>query len=305
MAPRRRKDAVPPDAPALFELTPVVPSTEPQVAAIEHALWTESKARLIARYLYYFVFVTKHGTYIDAFAGPQRPSRPDMWAAKLVLANEPRWLRHFFLFEQRKKSCELLEALKAEQPARKKGDAVRDITIYPGNSNEEVRKLLALGSISLKDATFCLLDQRTFECEWATVEALARYKPAAPRIELFYFFASGWLDRAIANQKRTSVLDAWWGRSDWNTLRGLSNFDRVQTVCDRFRNEFGYASVKAWPIQRRLHQGRVLYHMVHATDHREAPILMSRAYRKAVTPAEPLEQMKLEIQEELRRELSC
>ena len=56
--------------------------------------------KLIERYLFYFVLITKHGTYIDGFAGPQDPSKPDYWAARLVLANQPRWLRHFHLFER-------------------------------------------------------------------------------------------------------------------------------------------------------------------------------------------------------------
>jgi three-Cys-motif partner protein len=34
-------------------------------------LWTESKAQLIERYLYRFLMVTKDGTYIDGFAGPE------------------------------------------------------------------------------------------------------------------------------------------------------------------------------------------------------------------------------------------
>jgi len=32
-------------------------------------VWTDSKARLIERYLHYFVLVTRHGIYIDGFAG--------------------------------------------------------------------------------------------------------------------------------------------------------------------------------------------------------------------------------------------
>jgi hypothetical protein len=48
-------------------------------------LWTGNKAMLIERYLYYFVLVTKHGTYIDGFAGPQDTDRPESWAARLVL----------------------------------------------------------------------------------------------------------------------------------------------------------------------------------------------------------------------------
>ena len=38
---------------------------------LETRVWTTTKAQFIARYLKYFVFVTHHGTYLDAFAGPQ------------------------------------------------------------------------------------------------------------------------------------------------------------------------------------------------------------------------------------------
>ena len=39
--------------------------------------------------------------------------------------------------------------------------------------------------------------------------------------------------------------------------------------------------------------GRVMYYMIHATDHSEAPNLMNRAYHKAVMPIETAEQMAL------------
>lgn len=51
---------------------------EVQTKAINSPVWSESKADLIARYLRYFVFVTRHGTYLDAFAVRRlnvRPSR--------------------------------------------------------------------------------------------------------------------------------------------------------------------------------------------------------------------------------------
>jgi hypothetical protein len=48
----------------------------------EHPIWTENKARLIERYLYYFIFITHHGSYIDGFAGPQSGGIPDSWSAK-------------------------------------------------------------------------------------------------------------------------------------------------------------------------------------------------------------------------------
>lgn len=58
---------------------------EPMIKRPRHPIWTENKARLIERYLRYFVMITKHGTYIDGFAGPQEPGQPEMWAAKLVM----------------------------------------------------------------------------------------------------------------------------------------------------------------------------------------------------------------------------
>jgi hypothetical protein len=44
--------------------------------------------------------------------------------------------------------------------------------------------------------------------------------------------------------------------------------------------------VKAWPILGRFHGARIMYFMIHATDHLEAPKLMTRAY-EAATPSGP------------------
>jgi hypothetical protein len=38
-----------------------------------------------------------------------------------------------------------------------------------------------------------------------------------------------------------------------------------------------------------------MYHVIHATDHPEAPKFMSRAYRRAVLPLEPIEQLSLAL----------
>ena len=59
----------------LFDL-PNAPSPQKVFSGIDRPLWTEHKAQLISRYLYYFVLITRHGVYIDGFAGPQiRTSR--------------------------------------------------------------------------------------------------------------------------------------------------------------------------------------------------------------------------------------
>ena len=273
---------------------------EPEITvkAPKHNLWTEHKANLIAKYLLYFVFVTRHGTYIDGFAGPQDFDKLDAWAAKLVIETEPKWLKHFHFFEITKKGFRMLEKLKAAQPPAvdKRGRKIqRTVELYPGDFNLTVHQLLKSRSIKDKEATFCLLDQRTFECEWATVKALAEYKPQGYRkIELFYFLAIAWLDRALAGQKDTSKIERWWGRDDWKILRGKNNFARTMLFVERLKNELGYKSVMPWPVyEKKGGHGKIMYYMIHATDHPDAPGLMARAYDKAVIP-ETYEQLLLE-----------
>jgi hypothetical protein len=55
----------------LFDLTPYETANivEPiKLLPPERTIWTENKASLIEHYIQLFVYVTKHGTYIDGFA---------------------------------------------------------------------------------------------------------------------------------------------------------------------------------------------------------------------------------------------
>jgi len=115
------------DESTLFQLPRrIVP--EPRIKSLQFPIWTEKKAQLIERYLYYFVLVTKHGTYIDGFAGPQQPDKPEMWAAKLVMDNEPKRLNHFSLFDSDRTALFHLKKLKEAHPDR-------DIVVYDGDEN--------------------------------------------------------------------------------------------------------------------------------------------------------------------------
>jgi three-Cys-motif partner protein len=292
-------DAVDTRQQRLIEI-PEQPPKPLRVIAPSNPVWTENKAQFIMRYLRYFVYITKHGTYIDGFAGPQAERETDSWAAKLVLESEPKRIRHFHLCDANASQVARLEKLKALQPTHDtSGKAVnRDITIYPGDFNRHVCKILDAGTISEKEATFCLLDQRTFECEWATVEKLARYKKSGMKIELFYFLANSWLNRALSAQKDMEKLARWWGRDDWTKLREMSRDGRRDAMVERMKGELGYKYVMPWQIFKRKTGGIVMYYMIHATDHPEAPVQMSRAYRNTVLPLEPVEQLDLTFVDE-------
>jgi len=193
----------------------------------------------------------------------------------------------------------MLEELKADQPLvniDKSGRRVkRTIEVFQaGDFNKSIHELLKRREIKDKEATFCLLDQRTFECEWTTVVAISKYKPEGlAKIELFYFLAVAWLDRSFANQKDKDKLHRWWGRDDWQKLKNLNAIGRALAFVDRLK-EIKYRSVIPYPVFEKPHgRGKIMYYMIHATDHPKAPMLMSRAYEKAVVP-ETYEQLKLE-----------
>jgi three-Cys-motif partner protein len=283
----------PPDQLILFDF-PAGPRHTASLKPARYPVWTENKARLIERYLYYFVLVAKHGVYVDGFAGPQQPDKPETWAARLVLESEPRRLRKFFLYDADPEKVEHLERLKETQPPKRQDEPRRIVEVRKADFNAAVRDLLASGKIGEKEATFCLLDQQTFECRWATIEALAGYKQRSFKIELFYFLPTGWLDRAVANQRSESVLFEWW--PDWKALVDLKKpQERAVFFCKKLQEVFRYASVLPWPIYERSDGGRIMYYMVHAADHPESPILMNRAYHQALCPKEEPEQFSIQF----------
>lgn len=275
----------------LFDL-PERTAEEIRVEQLRHPVWTENKARLIERYLYYFVLLTKHGTYVDGFAGPQRADNPEMWAAKLVLESKPQRLLHIFLFDISKRQARRLSVLRRLQ-TRVPGRVVR---VFHGDFNVRVRQLLEHKRIKQTEATFCLLDQRTFQCHWNTLTELAKYKEQGKlRIELFYFLAVGWLHRSLSAVRNETLLEQWWGRNDWTQLKDMTASQIKDEIVRRFKAELGYQSAKAWPIYKRRGSEHIVYYMIHATDHPEAPKLMSRAYNQAVQPWEIPEQLSLPL----------
>ncbi|MFC4308255.1 three-Cys-motif partner protein TcmP [Steroidobacter flavus] len=257
---------------------PPISGNSVEIGSLPSPIWTETKAQLIQNYLRLFLFITKHGVYIDGFSGPQDPDNPDSWAAKLVLELTPPWMKSFFLCELNRASYERLVSMVSAQP-RISG---RHVNHNQGDFNEWVDRVLASGSITASTATFALLDQRSTECDWATVRKLAEHKQNSTKIELFYFFPTGWIHRAISETRDKSKLDAWWGDDGWAQVEELTQ-DQAASLFLRKIQGLGYRDVKSWPISSREGgAGRTMYHMIHATDHLEAPKLMYRAYRNLI-----------------------
>ena len=78
---------------------------------------------------------------------------------------------------------------------------------------------------------------------------------------------------------------------------------RAKMVSQRFEQELGYEKAVEYPIHDQRRGGRVMYHMIHATDHPEAFSLMVRAYRK-VSGRPELESTEKQLDfEELLRQI--
>lgn len=284
----------------MFELpdgpSAVVPITDDFFRTLDSPVWTESKARMIRNYVRYFIYVTHHGTYIDAFAGPQvERFNDDSWAAKLVLEIEPAWLRRFVLCELESEQAHRVNELVAQRKAA--GDT-RSIDVIRGDCNVTLPKVLAERPIKPKEATFCLLDQRAHECDWDTVHTVAAHKGEGNKIEIFYFLPVGWLFRYLG-QIGDEKLRRWWGRDDIDAVRSASRkLDMATLFARRFAEELGYSCVRAWPIRSKTDGGQVMFYMIHAADHPEAPKLMLRAYKKATGALEPMEHLQTEFEAE-------
>jgi three-Cys-motif partner protein len=284
--------------PLLFDL-PTQPT--PRGVAIKRlngCIWTTHKAHLIQCYLDFFVYITKHGTYIDGFAGPQAPDQVESWSAKRVLESQirPKRLRNFFLFDANPTQIQKIEQLR-DSLAPLPTNLRRRIEVTQGDFNEAVSEFLKNGEIPI-EPTFCLLDQRTFECRWSTVEALANYKPEGTKIEIFYFLPIAWLDRAFSATSKEETLtsiESWWGRNDWRQLQHMKDRDRAKLFTQRFL-DLGYADVKPWPIYGKEGSSRIMYYMIHATDHPEAPVLMRRAYERVGLAIPATQQLVLELE---------
>jgi len=267
---------------------------------IEHPIWSEHKAHFIQQYLKTFIQITHHGIYIDGFAGPQNPKDPESWTAKLVLEMEPKWLKRFFLCELSRKSVKALKKLAASEPKihidRKGHKYPRVVEVVPGDFNTTVDGILNSKKISDAEATFCLLDQRTFECHWDTVRKLAFYKkPPRTKIEVLYFLGIGWLHRSLyGTTKNRSRLEKWWGAPDFDKLKDMTEFQIAELVRQRFMVELGYKHVGAYAIFENPQSNNIMYYMIHASDHDEAPALMRRAHAKAVRSLPKEKQLLLE-----------
>jgi three-Cys-motif partner protein len=245
---------------------------------------TNAKSKLIASYIAKFQAITKGGLYIDGFAAPQSRDHETAWTARRVLEIRPARLRTFWLCDIEPRGLLQLRRLKEQHHGNPRS---RRVFIFDGDFNSTVKGILKNDRLTRRAAIFALLDQRGTECHWATVRALAE-RAGRTKIELLYFIGTSWVHRILASSTRDQKLeelDNWWGGRGWQELRDLSQTGIVIRMADRFAGELGYRFVKPYPIFLEDGGNKVAFHLLHASDHPEAPKLMDRAFLEAVGEA--------------------
>jgi hypothetical protein len=114
-------------------------------------------------------------------------------------------------------------------------------------------------------------------------DAQTHPRASETKIELFYFLATGWLGRSIRSVRKPETaerLDRGWGRSDWQSLRGVQDIPR-ETHSGAFPQRTRIPIGPRLRHPRSAEGARIMYHIIHATDDDVAPSLMLRAYRKS------------------------
>lgn len=240
---------------------------------------TNSKSKLICEYIANFQLITRGGLFIDGFSAPQKRDSEEAWTARRVLELEPKRLRRFWLCDLEAEGIRQLRELKAKHD---RNPRFRHVSVMEGDFNETIDVILRAGRITPSAAVFAFLDQRNMECHWETVRKIAEFRHRR-KIEVMYFLGTGWLLRSIKSARRPEKIeeiDRWWGGDEWRQLEGKRLSEIPDLFANRFVEEFGYQFVKCYPIMMREGERRVAFHLIHASDHAQAPVLMTRAYRK-------------------------
>lgn len=192
------------------------------------------------------------------------------------------FLKKAYFFEENTAQVRRIQAMvKSFENSERRGNP--KVCITPGDSNKTIPSLFEQANHQLRprQAVLALLDQRTSECSWDLVKHLSKLKPASAeshKVEIFYFLAQGWLNRAVLS--RTSgekILETsqWWGDEEWSEFIELSEEQRPIRFCEKFQ-ELGYNFCQSYGM--RAENGRVMFWMIHATDHSRAPKIMQNAY---------------------------
>lgn len=278
--------------------------------------WTRAKLAILADYLPAFLQASRgkasEFVYLDAFAGQghgvdRLTGEEFNGSARIALdAGDGRGFTRLRYFEQASKARELQDRLRAEYPDR-------DVKVYGGDCNTEIRKALAELRPYRWAPTFAFIDPDGMEFAWRTLEQLAGHKrgyrgatSTKPeyKVELWLLFPTQGLIRTLAlDQEKLSLAHEHgatklYGTEAWSTIYNArvdgalsaaeAREEYVNLMRWRLTKDLGYAKTHAFELKNT--QGGTIYHMVFATDNEAGDQIMSDLYAKTARAIPAMQQ---------------
>ncbi|WFE46369.1 three-Cys-motif partner protein TcmP [Verrucosispora sp. WMMD1129] len=260
--------------------------------------WTEQKLSMLAAYLPAFTKASQKSRrtlYLDLFAGQDRnlsrtTGEPISGSPRVALDTAPPFSKAVF-FELPGQAAGLEAELRTSYPGR-------DFEVVPGDCNKTVSEVLE--RLTAEEwhwaPTFVLLDQQAAEIEWATLEALAKFKHRSrSKAELWLLFAPSMLPRGLASvdpedaerfAKRVTAMfgtevwrDAYEARQQGRLSAAELRDELLNLIRWRLENILGYKATHSFQMKNT--RGADIYEMVFATDHDAGEKIMSHIYRMA------------------------
>ena len=242
---------------------------------IEAPLWTIDKSRLIDEYLHHFLLVTKHGVYLDLFAGRNTQLTPRIGPSGGFWNGAPRATLPFVTTRcatssaSRRTGCGILGGTTPRSASMKVMPTSAFTRCWREHLLLRRRRASALSTSVRSNAT---------GLPWKQSHNTS-VKAIRSRCSIFSR-RSGWtaLGPAPATARNWRHGGATGTTQHFRTLRSV---ERAIALCKRFRDELGYAYAVPFAIHEKGAGSRTMYYMIHASDHPAAAGLMARAYLRA------------------------
>lgn len=253
--------------------------------------WTKEKLRLLAQYLPIYLQATQKAIdriYVDGFAGPGRNliegTGGVIDGSPLIALNTASdsgyQFTHLYFIESDHETADELRSTLRDVEDSERYDVIE------GDVNEQLPRVME--RVHRRAPTFVFLDPQGIDPQWATIEAIAKWKT-----ELLINFPFG---MAINRNLDSAKSEAYFGTSEWRAVRDAMRPDEIKPMLDFYKERLrglGYIHQPDWDPLIRSTGGQKLYNLIHASKEPAGKRIMEWVQRQP--GAEGQGKLKLEF----------
>lgn len=170
----------------------------------------------------------------------------------------------------------------------------RELRVVAGDCNQTIAGVLDGLAPYRWAPTFAFIDPNGPDVHWSTLEALARFKKAKTKTELWLLLAAGMFIRNLpvdgqVRPEHAAKLTTMYGTEQWQAIyqarvdgalsAAAAREDYVNLMRWRLEHVLGYRWTH--PLEIFNERGHSIYHMIFATDHEAGNRIMTSLYNAA------------------------